>query len=105
MKRFFAQNGPDDNIISPFKDQSVVTDYIQVQNIIQSIVSVVYTVFFAAAIFFILLAAYNFLIGGSDEKRIATAKNQLQYAVIAIVVALIAGGVSLIIKTFIKTAA
>jgi len=51
-------------------------------------------------VFFILLAAYNFVWGGSDEKRLVTAKSQLKYAVIAIVVALMASGISIIIDNF-----
>jgi hypothetical protein len=64
-----------------------------------------YTIFFIVAVFFFLLAAYNFLLGGSNEERVKTAKNQLTYGVIAIVVALIASGISLIIFTFLSTGA
>ena len=97
--------------IAPFKDQSVVgspglqgEEYKISENVIYSIVSYVYMAFGAAAIFFILLAAYNFLIGGQDEKKLATAKTQLKYAVIAIVIALISGGASLIINSFLLKA-
>ena len=64
-----------------------------------------YTIFFIAAVFFILVAAYNFLMGGSQEKKIALAKNQLKYAAVAIVIALIASGISLVISNFLKNPA
>ena len=65
--------------------------------ILEKVVTWTYETFFIIAVLFFLLAAYNFMLGGSDEKKIATAKNQLTYGVIAIVVALISTGVSAIV--------
>ncbi|MCX7616202.1 MAG: hypothetical protein N2Z68_02320 [Patescibacteria group bacterium] len=99
----------DEKTIAPFKEQSVVTGseadaYKFVENVIVSIVNYIYMAFGAAAILFILLAAYNFLSGGTNEDKLRKAKSQLKYAVIAIVVALISGGVSLIIGSFLEKA-
>jgi len=79
---------------------SPVETPLEVEMIIYRIIGYVYTFFFLAAVLFILLAAYNFVWGGSDEKRLVTAKSQLKYAVIAIVVALMASGISIIIDNF-----
>ena len=73
--------------------------------ILVSIVQWIYTIFFIVAVLFFLLAAYNFMLGGVDEKKIATAKNQLRYGVIAIVVALLSAGVAYAIDTFLRTGA
>lgn len=85
-------------------DASPIKTYSSVQDLIHNIVVIVFDVFFVAAVLLFLLAAYNFLMGGQNEKRIATAKNQLTYAVIAIVVALVAGGVSLVVGDVLNTA-
>ena len=64
-----------------------------------------YTIFFIVAVFFILMAAYNFVLGGANEKKVAAAKGQLKYAAIAIVVALLASGMSLVISNFLQNPA
>lgn len=62
-----------------------------------------YTLFFVVAVAMILLAAYNFVRGGSNEKLVETAKKQLKWAVVAIAVALVATGVSLVVQDFLVT--
>ncbi len=97
--------------INPFGNnpqlKSPVTD-IQTQilgsnGILATIVQWVYTTFFIVAVLFFLLAAYNFMLGGSDEKKIATAKNQLKWGVIAIVVALLSVGAAYAIDTLLRS--
>ena len=73
---------------------SPVSDPGSVGAIVEKIVTWFYEAFFIIAVLFFLLAAYNFMLGGSDEKKIATAKNQLKWGVIAVVVALISTGIS-----------
>lgn len=73
-------------------------------NILNQVVSILYQVFFIVAVGAILWAAFTYLRAGQDTKMVDQAKTQLKYAVIAIVVALVAGGVSLIIKSFIESA-
>ena len=105
----FAKVEPETGSNNPFVPQEIINQspiksYRDVWDLVHNIVVVVFDVFFVVAILFILLAAYNFLIGGQDEKKLATAKTQLKYAVIAIVVALVAGGASLLIGSFLGTA-
>lgn len=57
----------------------------------------VYTIFFIVAVLFMLLAAYDFLRGGSNPERIKIGKARMKYAIIAIVIALIASGIRFII--------
>lgn len=71
-------------------------------NILKNIVTFMYRIFFIAATGFILWAAFTYLMAGQDAKKVEQAKDQLKYAVIAIVVALVAGGASLIIESFLK---
>lgn len=71
-----------------------ISDLIQ---ILIALIKWTYTVFFIVAVLFILIAAYNFLRGGDNPKAVETAKAQLKYAVIAIVVALLASGAAVIL--------
>ncbi len=79
---------------------SPVTGVTQAWDIVFNIVRWVYTIFFIVAVLFILLAAYNFVQGGANPEKVKAAKSQLRYAVIAIVVALVASGLSWIIAQF-----
>jgi len=91
--RTLAQSG---DLVYPLKEeiQSPVEQASQVQEKFKDVIRWVYTMFFVLAVLFILLAAYNYLLGGQDEKRIELAKKQLTYAVVAIIVALLAAGVA-----------
>ena len=103
----FGQSGSTvDERIIPLADElgAPITNYEDTETLLKSIISWVYTIFFIVAVLFILLAAYNYLLGGSDEKKVALAKQQLKYAVIAVVIALVASGISGIISTFIGAA-
>jgi hypothetical protein len=79
---------------------SPVKDVTTIQQIFINIIGWIYTVFFAVAVLFILVAAYNFVTSSGSEDKVSLAKNQLKYAVIAIVVALVASGVSVVIERF-----
>ncbi len=90
--------------IAPFNTgdtASPVNSADDIFTIVKSIVIWIYRAFFVVAVIFILMAAYNFIQGGTNEKKIEVAKNQLKYAGISIVVALIATGLSAIISQFI----
>jgi hypothetical protein len=83
-------------------DQSI-RSVSQLYLILLNIIRWVYTAFFIVAVLFILLAAYNFIQGGSNPEKVKTAKSQLKYAVIAIVVALVASGAALVIDRFLAS--
>jgi len=72
-------------------------------DILLSLIKWVYTAFFILTVLFILLAAFNFIQGGTNPEAVKTAKAQLKYAVIAIVIALLASGVSVIIGMFLAS--
>jgi len=96
------------DLTNPFGGDSdlrpIVSSNEQVRNIFSNIVRWLYTLFFILAVLFILLAAYNYIQGGTDENKLKTAKNQLKYAVISIAIALLATGFSVVIKEFLGRA-
>ncbi len=79
---------------SPVKS---VNDVIRVLN---DIVGWAYKIFFIVAVMFVIFAAYKFLFAQEDPEKIKSAKNQVIYAVIAIIIALLAISFDVIIKDF-----
>lgn len=73
-----------------------------VVTIAQNIVVWLYTIFFIAAVGFILWAAFLYLTARDDATKVAKAKASLKNAVIAIIIALVASGASLLIQNVIE---
>ncbi len=79
---------------SPVKS---VNDVIRVLN---DIVGWAYKIFFIVAVMFVIFAAYKFLFAQEDPEKIKSAKNQIIYAVVAIIIALLSVSFDVIIKNF-----
>jgi len=71
-----------------------------VERIIRRLSGWMYSILIALSVVFILVAAYNFLFAGGDKNKLEAAKNQITYAVIAIVLAIIATGIVKIVQQF-----
>lgn len=78
---------------------SPITSASSFLTILAKIVKWTYDVFFVVAVFFILIAAFYFLTAADNAERVKTARTMIMYAVIAIAVALIAVGASVIVKS------
>lgn len=71
--------------------QTNIRDVSGVVNLIGKITNTASVIFFAIAVLFIIWAAYLYLTAGGDEEKFKKAKTNLLYAIIAIVIALLAG--------------
>lgn len=71
--------------------------------ILNQVVSWVYRIFFVVAALFIIIAAFYYLTAQGNPEKVGEAKNMIIYAVVAIVVALIAVGIDVMIRTFLST--
>jgi len=78
-----------------------ISDISQVWTILARVVQYAYTLFFIVAIVFILIAAFNFLTAKGDTAKVVSARSQILYAVVAIIIALLSVGAAQIIKSFI----
>jgi len=67
-------------------------------SLIQTITNWFAAIFFVIAVIFIILAAFGYLTAGGEEEKVSKAKKQLVYAVVAIVVALLAFFIPTIIQ-------
>lgn len=81
---------------------SPITEPNQFLDVIASIVKWTYAIFFIITVMFVLFAAFNYLTGGDDAEKIKSAHQQIMYAAIAVAVALLAVGFSLIIQQFLS---
>lgn len=76
----------------------------QVQTWANKLVSWIQWILFVVAAVFIVLAAFTYLTAAGDAEKSGKAKKQITGAVIALVIALLATGVSAIINNFFGTA-
>ena len=81
--------------------QTPITDITGVQSLLCTILGWVFTFFLIIAILFIILAGWKYLTAGGDPEKVKAANHQLIYAVVAIVVAVLAKGIPLIINAFV----
>ena len=76
----------------------VITDIAGVESLLNRILNIVFVIFFIIAVLFIILAAFGYLTAGGDDEKIKSAKQKLIYAIVAIVVALLATGIDNIVE-------
>ena len=79
---------------------SNISDIQGLYAVVTRILGWVYTLFFVGAALFILFAAFTYLTSGGDPEKVGNAKNQIIYAAIAIVVALLAFALDRIVANF-----
>lgn len=73
-----------------------------IYKILAKIAKYVYTIFFIVAVIFIILAAFTFLNARGDPTAINSARSELIWAVVAIIVALLSVAMAQIIINFVE---
>lgn len=73
-----------------------------IMNVIVGILRWVYTIFFVAAVLFLLFAAYNYLGAQGDPEKTKLSHSQLIWAAVAIAVALLSVGIVTIVRNFLE---
>jgi hypothetical protein len=74
-----------------------------VYGILNQVITILFYVLMFAAVICILLAAFYYLTAQGDGEKVGKAKATLLYAVIAIVIAVLARSVPFIVATFVRT--
>jgi Flp pilus assembly protein TadB len=99
-----ADSAESDNIIAPLADEfgAPITSIEEGVGIFTTLVKWVYTIFFIVAVLFILMAAYSFVTSQGSAEKVQKAKDQLKWAIIAVVIALLSSGFALVIQNFIN---
>jgi len=60
---------------------------------ITTVVNIIFTILVAAAVIFVMIGAFQLLSAGGDTEKIGEGRQKILYAVIAVVVALLARGI------------
>lgn len=81
--------------------ETPITSVDQVESLILKVRNWIFTIFLIVAVIFVVMAAFGYLTSGGDPAKVKTAQQQLIYAVVAIAVALIAGGIVAVVRNFI----
>jgi hypothetical protein len=72
-------------------------------NLIAGLIGYLRTIFWLFAVGMLIYAAYLYLSGGANEKNVAKAKQVLTYAVIGMVLGLVAASVPFLVKNILST--
>ena len=80
---------------------TVITDYTGVVGIINKVGTWMFGLLLALAVVFLLYAAFTYLRAGGDPSKVDEAKNVIIYALIAIVVAVLAKGLIIVVGNII----
>jgi hypothetical protein len=73
----------------------------EVQAAIENVAGFMFNIFTALAVIFVIFAAFLYLTASGNTSQLDRAKNVLIYAIVAIVLALVAGGIVTLIKSII----
>ena len=71
-------------------------------SLLEQILTWIATIFWIVAIIFVLYAGFLYLTAGGDSEKVQKANHQLIYAVIAIIVGLMAFGLPLLVENFLE---
>lgn len=74
-----------------------------VQGIVQDIVGWAQVFFYVIAALFIIIGAWDYLNSGGEAEKTKKAKERILYSLVAIGIAVIAGGVVRMVESFINT--
>lgn len=70
-------------------------------DIVRKVAQWLYTILLILAVIFVLLAAFTYLTSGGDPAKVKKASSQLIYAVVAIVVAILAFSIAKIVTSIV----
>jgi len=80
-----------------------VTTLQNIVDIMDKVGKWIFAIVFALAIIFILVAAFQFLTAAGSPERIASARQMLVFALVAVAVAVVAWGLPTLVKTLLGT--
>jgi len=98
----FAQFNPSEGDRQlPDLPSDAPTDFGGLIDVIVTIARWMFGILMALGIVFVLYAAFLYLIAQGNEDRISSAKRVLIYSVVALVIGVLAGGVSVVVQDFV----
>ncbi len=89
-------------LLAHAQETSTVDSIGDVEKVLKDIVKYAQTFFYIVAVLFIILGAFSYLTAGGDETKVKNAKTKIIYSLVAIAIAVVAGGVVSLVKDFVK---
>lgn len=80
----------------------IATDVSATYGFLNRIINILFSILMILAVIFILIAAFNYLTAGGNAEKVETAGRQIIYAIIAIVIAVLARSIPFIIRNFLE---
>tara|TARA_Y100000310_G_scaffold328929_1_gene397909 strand:- start:755 stop:1129 length:375 start_codon:yes stop_codon:yes gene_type:complete len=71
--------------------------------LLQDIVGWMQVFFYVIATLMIVLGAWDYLLSDASEEKVKKAKDKILYAIVAIIIAVIAGGIVRLVETFVNS--
>lgn len=81
----------------------VVTNVGATYGFLNRIINIMFSILMVLAVIFILLAAFNYLTAGGEGEKVEKANKQILYAVVAIVIAVLARSIPFVIRNFLES--
>lgn len=85
----------------PFAAPTIVTSGTELVDLVQALTNWFFVGFLLAAVVFVIIAAFQFLTGGGDPVSLGSAKKKLIWAVVAIIIAVLARTIPLVVENII----
>ncbi|RJQ28927.1 hypothetical protein C4571_02720 [Candidatus Parcubacteria bacterium] len=99
----FAQGGtPQVTPVQPPRNPGPIQDVGQGLRLLDQILTWIATIFWIAAAVFILYAGFLYLTASGDPEKVQKANHQLIYAVVAIVIGIMAFGLPVLVENFLR---
>jgi len=74
----------------------------KVENLLNSVADWLFTIFMIVAVIAIIYSAFLYLTAAGDETKVTKARKALTYAIIAIVIALLAGSIPILLENILR---
>lgn len=82
---------------------SIAFDFDTVVDVLNTVVTWLFTIFLIVAVIFVILAAFKYLTSGGDPEKVKEASRNLVFAAVAIAVALLSISVRFLVQDFLGT--
>ena len=98
----FAQTTGDIPVVNPPRGNAPLTSGTDVLETVNTIFQWIATLFWVAALLFVFYAAFLYLTAGGNEEKVKRATRQFVFAVVAIIIGLLAFGLPTLIENILQ---
>ena len=90
--------GPPSGVGGAVSPPTIQFSFQTVVNLLNTVVTWIFTIFLIVSVIFIILAAFNYLTSGGDAEKVSKATRQVVFAAVAIAVALLSVAIRFVVE-------